>query len=105
ADPDRIVDACHGLGCAIVVVKLGREGCLVSDGDRRQRVAAVAVDAVDATGAGDCFDGAFAARMVAGDDPFTAVRYANAAAALATTGYGAVAPLPRALDVERVLRA
>ena len=105
ADPDRIADACHAFGCAIVVVKLGREGCLVSDGDRRQRVAAVCVDAIDATGAGDCFDGAFAARMVAGDDPFTAVRYANAAAALATTGYGAVAPLPRALDVERVLRA
>jgi 2-dehydro-3-deoxygluconokinase len=43
--------------------------------------------------------------MVAGDDVFAAVRYANAAAALATTGYGAVAPLPRAADVERMLHA
>lgn len=101
-DPARIADACHALGCGIVVVKLGRDGCLVSDGDRRERIEAVRVDAVDATGAGDCFDGAFAARMIAGDDPFTAVRYANAAAALATTGYGAVAPLPRAADVERL---
>jgi len=39
--------------------------------------------------------------MVAGDDAFTAARYANCAAALATTGYGAVAPLPRGVDVER----
>ena len=60
---------------------------------------------VDATGAGDCFDGAFAARLMAGDDPFAAARYANVAAALATTGYGAVAPLPRAADVEPLLSA
>jgi 2-dehydro-3-deoxygluconokinase len=34
-------------------------------------------------------------RLAAGDDFWTSLRYANAAAALATTGYGAVAPLPR----------
>ena len=61
------------------------------------------VQAVDATGAGDCFDGAFAVRMVAGDDPVAAARYANAAAALATTGFGAVAPLPRHTDVMALL--
>ena len=66
-------------------------------------VAAHTVRCVDATGAGDCFDGAFATRMLAGDDPFTAARYANTAAALATTGYGAVAPLPRAHDVAQAL--
>jgi 2-dehydro-3-deoxygluconokinase len=77
----------------------------VSDGARRERVAAHRVASVDATGAGDCFDGAFAARLVAGDDPFAAARYANAAAALATTGYGAVAPLPRAADVAALLDA
>ena len=61
------------------------------------------MQAVDATGAGDCFDGAFAARILAGDDPVTAARYANAAAALATTGYGAVAPLPRDTEVRALL--
>src|SRR6185437_3368983 len=64
--------------------------------------AGIRVDAVDATGAGDCFDGAFATRLVAGDTPFMAGRYANAAAALATTGYGAVAPLPRARRCGRI---
>jgi 2-dehydro-3-deoxygluconokinase len=63
------------------------------------------VASVDATGAGDCFDGAFAARLIAGDDAFAAARYANVAAGLATMGYGAVAPLPRASDVERALAA
>ena len=62
------------------------------------------VNAIDATGAGDCFDGAFAARMVAGDDALAAARYANAAAALATTGYGAVDPLPRHADVAAFLK-
>ena len=102
-DPARIAGECHDLGCAVVVLKLGRDGCLVSDGSRREHIASHRVLAIDATGAGDCFDGAFMARVVAGDDPFTAARYANAAAALATTGYGAVAPLPRMEDVERML--
>jgi 2-dehydro-3-deoxygluconokinase len=92
--PDAIVDALHALGVPTVVLKLGAEGCLVSDGRRRERLEGHCVDSVDATGAGDCFDGAFAVRALAGDDPFRAARYANIAAALATTGFGAVAPLP-----------
>jgi 2-dehydro-3-deoxygluconokinase len=104
-DPARIVDACHLRGAPSVVLKLGRDGCLASDGQRRQHLPGERVDALDATGAGDCFDGAFIARIVAGDDVFTAARFANAAAALATTGYGAVAPLPRTDDVLRLLGA
>jgi 2-dehydro-3-deoxygluconokinase len=94
-EPDAILDACHASGAPLVVLRCGAAGCVVSDGRRRERIAGHRVQAVDATGAGDCFYGAFAARIVAGDDPIVAARYANAAAAIATTGYGAVAPLPR----------
>ena len=104
-DSRAIVDWCHRLGAPVVVLKCGREGVIASDGRRIESLAGHTVHTVDATGAGDCFDGAFAARMVAGDDPFRAARYANTAAALATTAYGAVAPLPRAIDVERFLAA
>ena len=52
------------------------------------------VQAVDATGAGDCFAGNLLARLSAGDDLWAATAYANAAAALSVQGYGAVAPLP-----------
>jgi len=104
-DPERIVAGCHALGSANVVLKLGAEGCLASNGRRRERVAGCRVASIDATGAGDCFDGAFIARIPAGDDLFAAARFANATAALATTGYGAVAPLPRGADVERLLAA
>ncbi len=101
--PEAVVDACHRAGAPGVVLKLGAQGCLVSDGKRRVHVAPHAVQPVDATGAGDCFDGAFATRLLAGDDAFAAARYANVAAALATTGYGAVAPLPRAAAIEPIL--
>lgn len=100
---ESVIDALHAAGASGVVLKQGAEGCVVSHGGRRERILAHRVNSVDATGAGDCFDGAFAARLLAGDDPFTAARYANAAAAIATTGYGAVAPLPRPADVARLL--
>jgi 2-dehydro-3-deoxygluconokinase len=102
-DPEAILDACHAAGAPLVVLRCGAAGCVVSDGRRRERIAGHRVQAVDATGAGDCFDGAFAVRIVAGDDPFAAARYANAAAALATTGFGAVAPLPRHAQVMALL--
>jgi 2-dehydro-3-deoxygluconokinase len=98
-DAQAILDWCHANGAPLVVLKMGADGCLVSTGDTRTHIAGNRVAAVDATGAGDCFDGAFAARMAGGDAPLAAARYANAAAALATTGYGAVAPLPRHADV------
>jgi len=100
---EAIIDWCHALGAPVVALKCGAEGVVASDGRRRERIPGHVVQSVDATGAGDCFDGAFAARVFAGDNPFVAARYANAAAAIATTGYGAVAPLPRDADVRALL--
>ncbi|MBU2486791.1 MAG: sugar kinase, partial [Alphaproteobacteria bacterium] len=91
------------LGCSIVALTLGQEGTLVATKEERRRIKGRRVEAVDATAAGDTFDGAFLARLVAGDDPFAAARYANAAAALSTQGYGAVAPIPRVAAVEAFL--
>jgi 2-dehydro-3-deoxygluconokinase len=99
------IDWAHRLGARTVFLKLGPEGVIVSDGARRERVAGHKVAAVDATGAGDCFCGAALARLCAGEDAFAAARYANAAAALATTGFGAVAPLPRSEAVRALLAA
>jgi 2-dehydro-3-deoxygluconokinase len=102
-EPDAIMDWCHASGAKHVALKLGPQGVLASDGTKRQRIAGHAVQCVDATGAGDCFAGSFLARLVAGDDYWKALRYANAAAALATTGYGAVVPLPRPDQVNALL--
>jgi 2-dehydro-3-deoxygluconokinase len=77
---------------------------LVATRERRARIGGFPVEAVDATGAGDTFAGAFLARRAQGDDVATAARYANAAAALSTRGYGAVAPIPRAAEVLAFLK-
>ncbi len=97
--PDAILDWCLAQGARNVVLKCGRDGCIAATPSSRSVIAGWRVNAVDATGAGDCFDGAFLARLDAGDELVAAARYANAAAALTTTGFGAVAPLPRRADV------
>lgn len=102
-DADAIVDWSHRLGARVVVLKLGADGALWSDGTRRTRLPACKVKVADTTGAGDCFCGSALARLAAGDTIGDAVRYANAAAALKSTGFGAVAPLPRRDAVLRLL--
>jgi 2-dehydro-3-deoxygluconokinase len=99
SDPTAVIDWGHAHGAATVVLKLGADGALVSDGKRREHIAGNRVSVVDATGAGDCFCGNLLARITQGDNIFTATRYANAAASLAVEGFGAVAPLPRSAQV------
>lgn len=102
-EPEQIIDWGHSLGASAVVLKLGRGGAFASDRTRRERIAGHAVKLVDATGAGDCFGGNLLARMAQGAGLFEAARYANAAAALAIQGFGAVAPLPRPDAVKALL--
>jgi 2-dehydro-3-deoxygluconokinase len=104
SDPQAIAERYLKLGPRIVAVKCGRDGALLATADGTVvRTAPHPVAAVDATGAGDTFCGAFLARIVLGDAPEAALAYANAAAALSTTGYGAVAPIPRREAVEALL--
>lgn len=94
--PEAIADFYLRLGCPVVLLKQGKDGVLVATAEGgRTLIPPCRVKAVDATGAGDAFAGAYLARSLAGDDPVAAARYANACAALSTTGYGAVAPIPR----------
>jgi len=102
-DPEAIHDWCLALGAAAVTLKIGPDGVITGNGAKRQRIPGYRVNCVDATGAGDCFDGAFVARLAAGDSIFDAARYANAAAALTTTGYTAIAPIPRPAAVRELL--
>ena len=105
SDPDAIVDFYLKLGAKVVALKIGKAGAMVATAKGRTKIAARKVAAVDATGAGDCFDGAFLTEFVREGDPFAAARFANIAAALSTLGYGAVAPLPRRMEVEAIMRA
>ena len=104
-DPDAMLDYYLKLGPGVVVLKMGEAGAYLATPDARVRIPAFAVQAVDATGAGDTFCGSFLARILAGDSPEPASRYAAVAAALKCTGYGAVAPIPTPAQVMAAMPA
>lgn len=104
-DPNAIVDLYLGLGVGTVALTMGEQGAIIATPSEHRHLKPHDVNCVDATGAGDTFDGAFLARLAAGDDAFNAGIYANAAAALSTTGYGAIAPIPSGKAVARLLGA
>ena len=103
-DPDAMLDFYLRLGCKCVVLKMGEAGAMLATQHQRTRIAPHPVQAVDATGAGDTFCGAFLARILAGDEPEPAARYASIAAALKCLGYGAVTPIPTSDQVWTVLQ-
>ena len=103
SDPDAIVNFYLDLGAGIVALTLGAEGSLIATVTERRRFSGHAIDAKDATGAGDTFDGSFLAEYLRTGDPFAAGRHANMAAAFSTQGFGAVSPMPRRPEVDAAL--
>jgi ribokinase len=93
----------EGAGAAVVTIG-ARGACWVTDGEAPVRIPTFRVSAVDVTAAGDAFCGALAAALARGNPMPVALRRAAAAGALATTTPGAVPSLPRAADVEDLLR-
>jgi ribokinase len=92
------------LGPALVVIKLGAEGCLIFDRTTQHeiRVPACPATVVDTTGAGDSFCGAFIAALLQDrGDIEAAARAAAVTASFAVEGYG-VDPL-WSLDRAQVL--
>ena len=102
-EPKKIIDYYLKLGAKLVVLKQGEQGVLVADGHNESCISGHAVKTIDATGAGDTFDGAFLSEWIRSNDPFKAAEYANAAAALSTTRYGAVNSIPNRTEVELFL--
>ncbi len=102
-DANAICDFYLNLGAKNVVLKMGKDGAMVANANERFQAKGHRVDTIDATGAGDCFSGAFLTQVVKGKTLIEALTYANAAAALTTTGFGAVAPIPTQQQVEQFI--
>lgn len=75
--------------CPCVVITLGERGLIWQRGSERGRLPAPPVVAVDTTGAGDAFHGAYAAALATGMDWPDTLRYASAAGAYCCTKMGA----------------
>ncbi|WP_216589239.1 ribokinase [Streptomyces brasiliscabiei] len=97
--PEDWAAALLALGPRSVVVTLGAEGALVADAGGSARVAAVKVEAVDTTGAGDAFTAALAWKLGGGSAPAEAAAYAARVGAAAVTKAGAQVSFPTAEEV------
>jgi ribokinase len=101
-----IAAACRKLGPAIVIATLGGRGLVMVSSDGVIDLPAFKAKVVDTTGAGDCFVGALAARLLSGASIIDAARYANAAAACSVERLGAAPSMPTPKEVAaRLARA
>jgi ribokinase len=99
SDPEEAGHALAALGPPLVIVTLGKEGCLAVTKSRVEHYPAQKVEAVDTVAAGDCFVGVFCAVMADGGSPEECIRWAQAAAALSVTRKGAQPSLPTRAEV------
>lgn len=88
-----------------IVVTMGADGCRHIGATGHTAAPGVAMNAVDTTGAGDCFAAAYVTAKLEGASLPDRLRFANAAAALATLAYGAQSAMPRREDVEELLKS
>lgn len=79
---------------ANLIVTLGEQGCLWASGEGVRRFPAHRVKAVDTTGAGDCFLGAFTAALSRGMQVPQAIGFATQAAAITVGRMGAQQAMP-----------
>jgi ribokinase len=92
------------LGCKQVVITLGSQGCVLVD-RQATRIAGRAVRAIDATAAGDAFNGALAVALSEGRSVAEAAEWANCAAAVSVTRRGAQPSLPTRREIDDFFRA
>ncbi len=100
---EKAARALLGKGVGSVVVTLGSRGALLVTADAVEAVPGYAVTAVDATAAGDVFNGTLAVALAEQRPLRDALRFANAAAALSVTKLGAQPSAPRRAEIESLL--
>jgi sugar/nucleoside kinase (ribokinase family) len=93
-------------GRSVVVVTCGAKGCWFLDRKmkRQGHQPAFRVKAIDTTGCGDVFHGAYAAALACGAELTERLRFASAAAAIKATKHGGQAGIPTQADVNAFLR-
>jgi ribokinase len=96
--------ALHQAGVGTVILTLGERGALLAEERATRVLPAFEVEPLDTTAAGDAFLAGLAVALAEGRNPGEAVRWGNAAGALATTRLGAQTSLPARQAVEQLLQ-
>jgi ribokinase len=91
-------------GVGTVILTLGARGAFLVSAEESVHVPGYSVEVVDTTAAGDAFVGGLAVAVAQGQNLAEAVRYANAAGALAVTRLGAQPSLPTHQEVEEFMK-
>ena len=101
-EPDycKGADFMVGRGVKIVAVKLGGDGCYVTDGRERHLIEPFKVKVVDTTGAGDAFCAGFLYGLINGKSLFECGRVGNFVASRCVMKLGARAGLPFGKDLK-----
>ena len=105
-DDARFIEAAGSLQTSpgkIICVTLGKRGALALIDGQALVIPGRTVSAIDTTGAGDCFVGAVAAQLAAGQSIGAALNYANAAASICVQRMGAAPSMPTAKEVEALI--
>ena len=98
-------DAFLPKGAGAALITLGEAGALLHTADRSDLVPAFDCGpVVETTGAGDAFNGGFAAALARGEAPLEAVRFRCATAGLSVTRPGTAPSMPTLEEVAVVLR-
>ena len=101
----KAAEALIAKGAKAAVITLGEKGALLhADGVSELVPAFSAGPVVETTGAGDAFNGGFAAALARGDTPLDAVRFACAVAGISVTRAGTAPSMPTLPEVEALLR-
>ena len=103
-DARRAGDVLLKRGVGTALITLGEKGALFHDGKRSELVPTFkAGPVVETTGAGDAFNGGFAAALSRGLDPLAAARFVCAVAGISVTRPGTAPAMPSLAEVEELL--
>ena len=98
--------ALRAMGAGAAIITLGDKGALFHDGAQTVHVPAFhAGPVLETTGAGDAFNGGFAAALAGGADPVTAVRFGSATAGISVTRAGTAPSMPALAEIQALLAA